>query len=196
MVDDPPGPREQIASIPPTSASSGFSFHLRDTELLVTTFPGCRTTRFFLPIRTCHATASRVHDPDVWVSSFLFLSLPRLASFSLQLLSLSLSLFGRESSISNETAVASGRFDSDAREEPRSVQSRASRRCEERFLPLSAHIYLPLGLTFSESKRKRFMSTRAHIARARADFRYSAAISGPVSASPKRGISKGARIAL
>lgn len=34
-------------------------FHLRDTELLVTAFPGCRT-RFFLAITTCHATFPRV----------------------------------------------------------------------------------------------------------------------------------------
>lgn len=39
------------------NGSSGFSFHLRDTELLVTAFPGCRT-RFFLSIRMCHAKSS------------------------------------------------------------------------------------------------------------------------------------------
>jgi len=32
----------------------------------------------------------------------------------------------------------------------RSAQSRASRKCE-RFFPLSAHIYLPVGFAFSES---------------------------------------------
>jgi len=69
----PLDPGEQIATIPRTSASSGFSFHLRDTELLVTTFPGCRTTRFFLPIRTCHATQLRTYTAtDVRIFSRSF----------------------------------------------------------------------------------------------------------------------------
>ena len=44
---------EQIS----TPKDSSLFFHLRDTELLVTEFPGCGT-RFFLPITTCHATLS------------------------------------------------------------------------------------------------------------------------------------------
>ena len=40
-----------------TPKDSSLFFHLRDTELLVTEFPGCGT-RFFLPITTCHATLS------------------------------------------------------------------------------------------------------------------------------------------
>jgi len=64
----------------PVNGSPGFSFHLRDTELLVTAFPGCRT-RFFLPITTCHATASRLSLSLSLSPPSLFLSLsPALAS--------------------------------------------------------------------------------------------------------------------
>ena len=71
---------EQIS----TPKDSSLFFHLRDTELLVTEFPGCGT-RFFLPITTCHATLSLSLFPVSRFSSpsspaaffpFSFLSIP------------------------------------------------------------------------------------------------------------------------
>jgi len=111
----------------------GFSFHLRDTELLVTAFPGCKT-RFFLPITTCHATASRISlffsfsrstiPPRPYDRFRLVLSFSSLLSCSL---SLSSSCSRAQSSISNDYARRSPQVDPTAtHERSRSVQSRGS----------------------------------------------------------------------
>lgn len=116
MVDDPPEPQGgEIPTTPRMNGSLGFSFHLRDTELLVTVFPGCRT-RFFLPITTCHATASRI--PSLSLSLSLYpLALPHTIAPPLQvgpllfsLLLLSLMLSGRERSHLFQTTMLDGRL--------------------------------------------------------------------------------------
>lgn len=148
----------------------GFSFHLRDIELLVTAFPGCRT-RFFLPITTCHATASRT---SVFLSTLSFrlalaiasplqigpLPFPPIAhslarSFTLSpSLYFSLALWSRvQSSISNDYARRSPQVDPTAtHERSRSVQSRGSvhegvRTALSLLLPASSSSYpLPVPL--------------------------------------------------
>lgn len=133
--------------------------------MLVTAFPGCRT-RFFLPITTCHATASRI-------LLFLFLSpsssrsiLPprpydRFSAsgwsslfFSLPSLFLSCSL---ERSHLFQTTVLDSRLRliTATHERSRSVQSRGSVHEGVRtafFLLLLLHIDLFTSSTVSESK--------------------------------------------
>lgn len=115
-----------------------FPSTFRDIELLVTAFPGCRT-RFFLPITTCHATASRISF-SFSLSLFPgFILLPRpyrsrfsASGWSSPLLSpVSLSRAPRprraQSPISNDYARRSPQVDPTAtHERSRSVQSRGS----------------------------------------------------------------------
>jgi len=143
----------------PVNGSPGFSFHLRDTELLVTAFPGCRT-RFFLPITTCHATASRLSlslslSPPLSLSLSLSGSclLPRpydrfsawlVLFFFLSYLFLSYSLV--ESAVTYFkrlcSTVASGWSDSDAREKPTGAIKRiGSRRCKDRPFPFPSLLF-------------------------------------------------------
>lgn len=117
-----------IMTTPRTNGSPGFSFHLRDTELLVTAFPGCRT-RFFLLITTCHATASLFLSLYHSTSALRSLQVGPLLLLS-PLFPLFLPLFrplarGAQSSISNDYARRSPQVDPTAR------RTREADRCNQ-----------------------------------------------------------------
>lgn len=198
-----------MPTTPRTYGSPGFSFHLRDTELLVTAFPGCRT-RFFLPITTCHATTSRILlIPPFSLRSSRSIPLPRpydrssASGWSPLFFSLPLSFshapWSRaQSPISNDRARRSPEVDPTAtHERSRSVQSRGSVHEGVRTAPFLLLLYTDLFTSSTVSESKAMDYTRECILHrregGRTNFQYLAHFP-PFQRST--GISQKARITL
>lgn len=190
MVDDPPEPQGgEISTTPRANGSPGFSFHLRDTELLVTVFPGCRT-RFFLrsrrvtpQLRVSLSFSSSILSPCPLRSLLRF----RLVlSFSFSPTSFSHALWSRaQSPISNDYARRSPQVDPTAtheREKPIGTIKRIdSRRCKDRSFPPPSPLF-DIDLFISSMLAKvKWWITRRNIASARGRAN-ELPICGPLSA--------------